>query len=355
MPIEEAFGGTAPLLVMLKDYYSGEFRNNDKWLRDTKNQHYFARATRLAEYNAKYEPQVNIPQDPIISTDKQTREFGLVSGTKTKGFYAPDSSYYAVETYAPYTRPSEPSDWATGEYYTKSGNTYTRYTGTWNSATTYYYKIPRHIKNIFNRNTIVRFLVDQKSLAGGTKQRSTIEVRKWNRFTKDWIDMGIEQSMHTTVNTNADVPSYPVPGHEIEGVNDRTFEQYSSVIDEIRTEVDGNSTLIANKINQLVNVVNGLVFANLASSTGQSFTEFSTQYANSLVTPFNYSQTDGAIFDGTASDIPTPPQYVRHIDTSGITPTTNNVVATNENLEIEQTKVQIGWETRVPQGRTLNL
>ena len=138
-------------------------------------------------------------------------------------------------------------------------------------------------------------------------------------------------------------------------VNDRNFEQYRDVINEIRTEVDGNSTLIANKINQLVNVLNGLVFANLAATTNQNFVEFASEYTDSLVTPLNYSPMDGVIYDGMTTDIPTPPQYVRHVDNSGVVPSTNNVVATNDDIEIEHATSQVGWEATVPRGMVKNL
>ena len=53
----------------------------------------------------------------------------------------------------------------------------------------------------------MRFLVDREPLGNG-KQRSVIEIRKWNRFTKNWSDLGIEQSVHTAVgDETTDVPS----------------------------------------------------------------------------------------------------------------------------------------------------
>ena len=353
--LSDAYSGTVPTLSDVKGYYVDSLCNSE-WFNNPECNDNFQNVTKVGDYRVRYQAQVTIPQDPIVSTDRQAREFGLVNGTTTKGFYATvNQNYTASSVYAPYTRTSEPSDWATADYYTKSGNTYTKYTGAWDAGTTYYYKIPNHVSSLFSRNAIVRFLVGSELLDGG-KQRSVIEIRKWNRFTKNWSDLGIEQSVHTAVSDGTtDVPSYPTTGHEIAQVNDRNFELYNEVIDEIRVEADGNSTLLANKINQLVNVVNGLVFANLATATNQNFVEFANEYTGSLVTPLNYSPTEGAIYEGTAADIPTPPQYVRHVDVSGVAPSTNNVVATNENIEIERATSQVGWETTVPRGRVKNL
>ena len=344
-----AYSDTVPTLSDVKAYYESSLCEAE-WFYDTERKDNFTNIGRVGDYRIRYDAQVTIPQDPIISTDKQAREYGL-----TKGFYATSSqNYTASSVYAPYTRTSEPSDWATADYYTKSGNTYIKYTGAWNAGTTYYYKIPNHVTSLFSRNAIVRFLVNRETLSDG-KQRSVIEIRKWNRFTKTWTDLGIEQSVHTAVdNETTDVPSYPTTGHEMAQVNDRNFEQYNEVINEIRTEVDGNSTLIANKINQLVNVINGLVFANLAATTNQNFAEFAAEYGDSLVTPFNYSPTDGVLYDGTAADIPAPPQYVRRVDGSGAV-STNNIVATNESIEIKHAASQVGWEAMVPRGRVKNL
>lgn len=353
--LADAYSGTTPTLSDAKAYYDSSLCEGE-WFDDTERNNIFSSIGRVSDYRTRYKAQTVIHQDPIVSRDEQAREFGVVIGTTTKGFYAPiDQNYTLSSVYAPYTRTSEPSDWATAVYYTRNGNTYTEYTGPWNAGTTYYHKIPNHVSSLFSRNAIVRFLVDREPLGNG-KQRSVIEIRKWNRFTKNWSDLGIEQSVHTAVgDETTDVPSYPTTGDKMARVNDRNFEQYRDVINEIRTEVDGNSTLIANKINQLVNVLNGLVFANLAATTNQNFVEFAAEYVDSLVTPLNYSPMDGVIYDGMTTDIPTPPQYVRHVDNSGVVPSTNNVVATNDDIEIEHATSQVGWEATVPRGMVKNL
>ena len=125
-----------------------------------------------------------------------------------------------------------------------------------------------YVSEWFANNTIVRFLVKQ------TSRKRTYEYRKWNKFTKSWSDLGVEQYVNYDASITDPVTFDPEP--TARDITERLLERFRvdiendivEVANTVRNDFDAhgdNTTILVNRINQLTAIINSMTGATEAN------------------------------------------------------------------------------------------
>ena len=125
-----------------------------------------------------------------------------------------------------------------------------------------------YVSEWFANNTIVRFLVKQ------TSRQRTYEYRKWNKFTKSWSDLGVEQYVNYDESSTDQVTFDPEP--TAQDIAERLLERFRvdiendivEVANSVRNDFDAhgdNTTILVNRINQLTAIINSMTGATEAN------------------------------------------------------------------------------------------
>ena len=114
----------------------------------------------------------------------------------------------------------------------------------------------------FQNNAIVRFLVKK------TNVQKVYEYRKWNKYTKTWTDLGIEQYVDTTGNSGTTPHNpLPTPNSAAERISIRDNYMANEAIATLQNSLVGDMSATNDNVGVLVNRINELT-AIINSMTG---------------------------------------------------------------------------------------
>ena len=157
----------------------------------------------------------------------------------------------------------------------------------------------------FQNNAIVRFLVKK------TNVQKVYEYRKWNKYTKTWTDLGIEQYVDTTGNSGTTPHNpLPTPNSAAERISIRDNYMANEAIATLQNSLVGDMSATNDNVGVLVNRINELtaIINSMTGATSENRLKALTTSDNKRVT---VSTESGPTVQGLSSALPAMPRGLR--------------------------------------------